>query len=66
MEFNPDLMTEAKKVASDSARLPVEIPGFRGMFVADATDPSVSAITGFVAKNGLSYKIGAKIGKCPE
>jgi hypothetical protein len=61
MKFNQDLMSEANRVASDSAeRLPAEIPGFSGLFVAAANDSSVKAITGFVGENGRSYKIGAK------
>ena len=60
--INEDLLLGAKKLASlADISLPAEIPGFRGFFVAEADDPSVQAVTGFVDENGRSLKIGTRV-----
>jgi hypothetical protein len=59
MEINPKLIKTAEDIVSNDTKLPAEIPGFEGFFVANAGDDSVDTVAAFVWEK-LSYKIGTK------
>ena len=60
MEINPNLVDAARSLVRERGVQggPVDIPGYRGMLVAKADDPTVQAIT-FFQEAGERYAVGA-------